>query len=77
MANTMPVVPYKIPLVTPQGMVNRAWDAFFRELFTRVNGESALTLEEVTELIETMQDAIDALSVRVAVTEGLTQGRQL
>lgn len=76
MAVQLPQIPYKTPLVDKNGMVTDPWSKFFRQLFQRVGGLSALSNTELAgdvnvSSIQTLTTEINTLEAEI---DGVKQG---
>jgi hypothetical protein len=71
MANALPPVPMKTPVLDVRGLLSREWAQFFNELVSRVGGVAGNSTtdlsNEITLLEESLADSVD----------DITQGRQL
>lgn len=50
--NALPPIPYKTPVIGPNGFITEPWSKFIRQLYVRVGGSIALTNIELEELQE-------------------------
>lgn len=46
---TIPPLPYKIPVLTPNGLLSDPWAKWFRQIFTRVGGSVAPSNSELAD----------------------------
>lgn len=71
MANTMPPIPYNIPMVSNDGVLTPAWREWYRELLTRIGGSIAPTNAELNGSTTAVQTQIGILQEKI---DGLNQG---
>jgi hypothetical protein len=70
MANSIPPIPVKVPVIGKTGLMTQPWLSFFQEMFLRVGGNSAPGTSQVLTLISNLQEEIDAVEVEA---DGLGQ----
>lgn len=68
MAEVVPPLPYKTPMVDSRGMLTEPWSKWFRQVFLRIGGTTALSNTELTENLDTA--AIEADIATLFTTTG-------
>lgn len=61
MANALPPIPIKSPMVDKNGAITFVWSAYHRELFERVGGVSGASNSQILGLISSLQDRVSDL----------------
>lgn len=78
MAANLPPVPYKAPVLDQTGFLTSAWAGFFEQLFKRVGGNNAPSIDELassTSLLSlktsvtALQTSVSSLSASVATLQ--------
>jgi hypothetical protein len=59
------------------GYLSNVWDAWFREVFSRLGGSVAPSLTDVQTEVNNLENTVGTLEDRVSVVEGIGIGRQL
>lgn len=73
MANNIPPMPIKSPVIDDSGLVSQYWMGFFREMLKRVGGTSAQSNADLAASIAELQASVSAIETQ----DGLSQGRNL
>ncbi len=75
MAVTVPPIPYKAKLLSATGYLTDPWAKWFREVFSRIGGTTALSNTELESMqtggVDELQADVDALEVSVANLDSL------
>lgn len=90
MAEIVPPLPYKTPMVDQRGIVSEPWSKWFRQLFQRIGGTEAPSNSELGEVLDLSGINADIAALEIttaghttsintlnAAVDGLNQGRQL
>lgn len=70
--NSLPPVPYNVPLLAPTGMVAQPWAVWFRQVFIRMGGFNAATLADLATHLATSTNAHPASAIINAPSGTLT-----
>lgn len=74
MAEVVPPVPYKTPVLDKSGFLSPAWSGWFKTLFIRIGQSNALSLTDLQSTVGTHTNQITALQSK---DNDFGQGRQL
>lgn len=73
MAEALPPVPFKTPVINKAGFLSEPWSKWFRQIFARVGGTTALSNTELEALQSSgesgLEDDIETLQSQVASLE--------
>ena len=67
----LPPLPLKVPALDMRGLFSREWEQFFRDLVTRVGGNTGSSTTTLAAQIAALQTSLTASA------SDLSQGRQL
>lgn len=72
MAEKVPPIPYKIPVVNAKGFLSEPWDRWFRHMFNRIGGPG-----EVATNAELQAAPLDLVALQAQVATLQTQATNL